>query len=51
MSLTDGIERPHDAACADAVLGDGGVAQACSPNTNDFGERVAIYADIFCGGM
>ncbi len=39
------------AACADDALSDGGVAADCNPDTTDFGERAAIYVELFCGGL
>jgi hypothetical protein len=37
------------AACASESAGDGGPASVCNPDTQDFGVRVAAYADLFCG--
>jgi hypothetical protein len=35
--------------CATPLTTDGGVASACLPNTQDFGERAADYVTLFCG--
>lgn len=36
-------------ACATPLTTGAGAASACLPNTQDFGERAAIYVGIFCG--
>lgn len=40
-----------EAACTDTAVADGGPASVCNPDTQDFGERVSIYAELFCGGL